>query len=437
MGKLPIKYLSFLLLAAVISACATPNYTAQEAPKPQNGQGTHNYANGDKYVGDWVDGQRHGQGVLTYATGNEYVGGWKYDKRHGQGILHVVDDHVFNYAYDGEWMEHKKSGYGTLTYADGDKYVGEFKDGSGHGQGTFIYANGDKWVGELSYDKRHGQGTHTYANGDTYVGKYKDGLRHGEGTFTYANGSVLVGIWERDTFPVAKNTKPKTSDQKPKVATNTDDDAIDLTVGANQLAAEYEDFLPSPKPKTPTIEPEQVNAGKPPSLPRGGGFGEFNLSRVAFDNGNLSGSAFLWGVTFGGTVYSHYEIAFSFNEIAPLLSPDLDSQAELGSTEFLDINMRMLSLRRNWQINDTTTVFVVAGYSKIRIEIDHLSLCIFCGFTVNSANTYRSKLTGAAWGVGMQWKTNNNGYRSLKYMDHSESGFGFKGLHLNFRMPFP
>ena len=92
----------------------------------------------------------------------------------------------------------------------------------------------------------------------------------------------------------------------------------------------------------------------------------------------------------------------------------------------------MLSLRRNWRFSDTTTVFALVGYSKIKVEIDHLSLCTYCGFTVNSASTYHSKLSGPAWGVGMQWKTRKHGYRSLKYMDYSDSGFELRGVQLNF-----
>ena len=32
------------------------------------------YANGDKYVGDWYRDQREGQGVYTHLDGTEYSG---------------------------------------------------------------------------------------------------------------------------------------------------------------------------------------------------------------------------------------------------------------------------------------------------------------------------------------------------------------------------
>ena len=159
---------------------------------------------------------------------------------------------------------------------------------------------------------------------------------------------------------------------------------------------------------------------------------EFNLSQVHFDDSLISGSAFLWGLSLGHSFDSRYEMAFSYSQGFPLISPSLDSPAELDRDEFLDIQMQLLSLRRNWKINEKFTAFALIGYSKIKFEIENLGLCIVCGFTVSSETTYRNTQSGPAWGVGMQWKTSNNRYGSLKYMDHSESGFGFTGIHLNF-----
>ena len=46
---------------------------------------TLNYANGDVYVGETVNGKRQGEGVYTYQDGRRYTGAWQDDKRHGQG----------------------------------------------------------------------------------------------------------------------------------------------------------------------------------------------------------------------------------------------------------------------------------------------------------------------------------------------------------------
>ncbi len=63
--------------------------------------GTKTFADGGKYVGDFIDSLPDGQGVVTMAEGGGYAGEWKNGKFNGQG---------------------------TLTLADGRKQVGKFKD---------------------------------------------------------------------------------------------------------------------------------------------------------------------------------------------------------------------------------------------------------------------------------------------------------------------
>ena len=45
-----------------------------------NGYGTYTFANGDKYIGEYKDGEIHGQGIFTFANGDEYVGEFKDGK---------------------------------------------------------------------------------------------------------------------------------------------------------------------------------------------------------------------------------------------------------------------------------------------------------------------------------------------------------------------
>ena len=42
-----------------------------------NGYGTYTWANGDKYVGEFKDGNYNGQGTLTYADGRVDKGIWE------------------------------------------------------------------------------------------------------------------------------------------------------------------------------------------------------------------------------------------------------------------------------------------------------------------------------------------------------------------------
>jgi hypothetical protein len=44
------------------------------------GQGTHTYASGDKYAGEWKHNMMHGLGTYTAVDGSKYVGETKDNK---------------------------------------------------------------------------------------------------------------------------------------------------------------------------------------------------------------------------------------------------------------------------------------------------------------------------------------------------------------------
>ena len=51
----------------------------------KNGLQTETYNNGDKYVGNFVDGKRSGKGTYTWASGDKYIGDWFNGSRTGKG----------------------------------------------------------------------------------------------------------------------------------------------------------------------------------------------------------------------------------------------------------------------------------------------------------------------------------------------------------------
>ncbi len=61
---------------------------------------TFKYADGEEYIGEWNDENRHDEGSCKYASGNVCA---------------------------GEWMDNKKHGQDTGEYANGGEYVGEWK----------------------------------------------------------------------------------------------------------------------------------------------------------------------------------------------------------------------------------------------------------------------------------------------------------------------
>ena len=117
-------------------------------------------------------------GTHTYANGGTYIGEWNGNKMHGQG---------------------------TYTFARGSNYVGEFKDGIRNGQGTYTFASGENYVGEWKDDKRHGQGTYTFANGSKLVGAFENNKLNGYAITYYADGSInQEGIFKNNKFLYAQ-----------------------------------------------------------------------------------------------------------------------------------------------------------------------------------------------------------------------------------------
>ena len=95
--------------------------------------GTANWPNGQKYVGEWKGGKPHGQGSLIY----------------------------------GVYVEKNK----------GETYFGLFKDGEFDGQGTYILSDGSKFVGEYKGGNRNGQGILYSSDGSIIIqGRWTDGL---------------------------------------------------------------------------------------------------------------------------------------------------------------------------------------------------------------------------------------------------------------------
>ena len=101
-----LLFIFLILFSCKAISSSLPNCPSDPSVTWDNCIGTYTYAEGDKYVGEWRNGNRHGQGTYTYANGDKYVGEWEDSNKHGQG---------------------------TYTYANGDKYVGEWKNGKRQG----------------------------------------------------------------------------------------------------------------------------------------------------------------------------------------------------------------------------------------------------------------------------------------------------------------
>ena len=83
------------------------------------------YSDGDKYEGDWKNGNMEGKGTYCYNNGDKYDGDWKNDKKEGKGIMCYSNGD----KYEGDWKNDNMEGKGTYCCNNGDKYEGDWKNG--------------------------------------------------------------------------------------------------------------------------------------------------------------------------------------------------------------------------------------------------------------------------------------------------------------------
>lgn len=129
------------------------------------GKGTLTYENGDKYeyLGTdkiIVDDKEIDviRGVITYVNGNVYEGQLIKDMfsfdflRNYHGTMKYANGD----KYIGNWLNGYKNGYGTYAYANGDTYNASWTRGRKNGLGSYIYFNLE-WNGKIetsSFDSR-------------------------------------------------------------------------------------------------------------------------------------------------------------------------------------------------------------------------------------------------------------------------------------------
>jgi radial spoke head protein 1 len=64
------------------------------------GGGEYLFSGGDRYLGQYRQGQRHGFGIYFYSTGALYVGQFRQNRRHGEGLLFYPDGICYAGPFD-------------------------------------------------------------------------------------------------------------------------------------------------------------------------------------------------------------------------------------------------------------------------------------------------------------------------------------------------
>eukprot|EP01090_Pellita_catalonica_P018096 TRINITY_DN569_c0_g1_i1.p1 TRINITY_DN569_c0_g1~~TRINITY_DN569_c0_g1_i1.p1 ORF type:complete len:722 (-),score=101.82 TRINITY_DN569_c0_g1_i1:57-2222(-) len=165
-------------------------YTGDVVDGKPHGLGEYVYAaNGNKYVGSFRNGLRCGQGVVRDSKGEKiHEGTYAQGHRNGHGIGYIDGD-----KYIGNYVDGHPSGTGKYIFESGAEYNGEMVKGEFHGYGVYQDAAGTTiYEGDFQNGKRHGNGKLTTPRW-FYQGTFRDNKMEGTGRYTYSNGDVFQG----------------------------------------------------------------------------------------------------------------------------------------------------------------------------------------------------------------------------------------------------
>lgn len=85
-----------------------------------------------------------GTGVFVYPTGERYAGEFEEGDKHGEGVEYYADGKV---KYKGNFRDDQRADYGVYFYRNGDKYAGWFQKNVPNGKGIYYFADGDRIAG--------------------------------------------------------------------------------------------------------------------------------------------------------------------------------------------------------------------------------------------------------------------------------------------------
>lgn len=106
-----------------------------------NGSGEYSFADGDKYVGMFLDGVIQGKGTMYYSWGNVSCGTWANDAENGVCKERFPDGSVF----EGEYTDGHKHGRGSHIFSSGEQFIGCWRNRKAHGWGEFTFQSGESF----------------------------------------------------------------------------------------------------------------------------------------------------------------------------------------------------------------------------------------------------------------------------------------------------
>ncbi|KAF7655197.1 hypothetical protein LDENG_00059690 [Lucifuga dentata] len=187
--------------------CVIPNKVVNKADRYSghwrdgkiHGFGKYIYASGDVYEGCFYDGQRHGYGMLssgklTRTSSGIFIGQWVHDKKTGYG---VYDDITRGEKYMGLWLDDQRHGSAVVVTQYGLYHEGTFRDNKMVGPGLLVSDDDTALHGEFADNWTvNGKGVLSWANGDSL-----------EGVFTgeWTTGLKVVGTYIKPSLDEPEN----------------------------------------------------------------------------------------------------------------------------------------------------------------------------------------------------------------------------------------
>jgi hypothetical protein len=180
-----------------------------------NGQGIMDYGGGEKFVGNFKDGQEDGDGQLfkknipqavTYTNGKVKI---RQEQIVIGGNAPVIDGCTQGDCYNG---------FGKLKFPSGNSYEGNFVYGTRDGQGTFVFATGNILTATFK-NNQPVQGSFFYVNENTtFSGSFNDDGTPKSGDYKYPNNRATITIVNGAiTFvdnPVAREADKRAEEEK-------------------------------------------------------------------------------------------------------------------------------------------------------------------------------------------------------------------------------
>lgn len=129
------------------------------------------------YCGCFYKGTKNGIGIEKKDNNDTYIGWFKNNKPHGIGQMTWNNNDNNNNngeKYFGEWREGNIQGFGKLLYSNKEFYVGNFKNNKKHGKGSYYFSHNNTFLEGVWVDgKKEGEFSLT-SNEHYYIVYYKN-----------------------------------------------------------------------------------------------------------------------------------------------------------------------------------------------------------------------------------------------------------------------